>query len=583
MSNTMRRLAIVGLIQGAALLAIYLASINKGWLSTQAPLLLALIYTSFALPAAWYLTEDIDGLPPRRRLVGVLSLGLILALLGACEGWAGADADGTALPDISTVACIVLGFVGVPLFAHAERSNGFGWRWNYAALFQSAWRNAMMLMVAFLLTGIMWGVLLAGSALMSSIGINIVRDLLMRPWFWIPVCTTTFACAMALTLARADTMIALRRFWLSMNQAFLVLMLLFSTMWAVALVFTGIDPLLKTRVAGFALLWFAALSVKFVNAAYQDGTHAPFSPWLRRPLSLAWLTIPVVTTVAGVAIYQRIAQYGWTGERVWSVFILIMATGYALGYSLSAFAPKRGWMWSIGQTNVVMALVLCAGLIALSSPIADARRVSVDSQVGRLLAGKTPVDKFDFRYLDEKSGIYGRKAFAELKAGVPGHPQAAAFTKAAEEYERKKNLWRTDSKAPPTDDELRANWTLLPEGTQPQPALVDTLLAQLRDQKLKNNKASACLEARNLCTLWLGDLDGDKTPELMVVIDQTWRQTAVIYRWQAEGAQLARVATIEELTEEWVKALRRGESKLVPNPWLDIEAGGQRVQIKPEN
>jgi len=581
MSTVMRRLGLIGLIQGLVLLAIYYASMEGGWLRTQPPLLLGLLYAAVAVPLGWYLTEDIQGLSPRRRVIGVLSLSLLLALLGACEGWAGADQEGVARPDISTLACMILGFVGVPLFAHAHARQGLGWHWNYAALFQSAWRNAMMLAVSFLLTGIMWAVLFAGSALMGSIGIGFVRALMSQPWFWIPVCTTTFACAMALTLARADTLVALRRFWLSMNQAFLVLMLLFSTMWAVALVFTGIAPLLETRVAGFALLWFAALSVKFMNAAYQDGTAEPFTPWLRRILSFAWLTMPVVTVVAALAIYQRIAQYGWTGERVWSVFILIMAMGYALGYSLSVFATRRGWMWSVGPTNIGMALVLCAGLVALSSPIADARRISVDSQVKRLLAGKTPVEKFDFRYLDEQSGIYGRKAFATLKLGVAGHPQADAIIRAAAEYERKKNLWRTESNAPPTDEELRGRLQLLPAGTPPQPALIDALLAELRQPKPDRYPARDCLESRVTCTLWLGDLDGDHKPELMVVADEGWRRSASIYRWQADGAILTRVGSIPELSDKWFEALLRGETKVTPNPWHDIEAGGERAQIKP--
>jgi hypothetical protein len=449
-------------------------------------------------------------------------------------------------------------------------------------LFQTAWHNAMMIAVATVLTHILWAVLFAGGALMRSIGLDLVWQAISQPWFYMPVTATAFGCAMALAVVRADTIVALRRFWLSMNQAFLSLVLLFSTMWTVALPFTGLDTLLKTNMAGFALLWFAALAVNFVNAANQDGLAPPsFSPWLRRALSWAWLTMPVVVGVAGFALFIRIGQYGWSADRVWGVFVWVMAAGYALGYSISALFPGRGWMWSVGQTNVAMALLLCIGLIALSSPLGDARRIAVNSQMDRLLSGKTPPDKFDVRYLDERSGIYGRKAMQALADGIPGHPQAAQFAGLVQAYKTTKTD-RLDAQNPPPlgDDDLRRKLRLIPEGTPAQPALVDALLAQLRGLKPYADEKK-CLEANTNCLLWLGDLDGDNAPELLLVIDQGWRRAATVYRWQPATAQLIRAGRIERLTQEWVAALARNDVSTIPNTWRDIQAGGKRVQIVP--
>lgn len=586
MTSAMRRMAIIGLVQGLVLLALYESATRTAWLSTQAPLLLALLYATIALPFAWYLTEDVDGLSPRRRRMTVLVLSVGLALLGACEGWVGANAEGEARPGVTMLACLALGFVGLPLLVHAERRGRWAWRWNYALLFQTTWRNAMMLAVAALLTNILWGVLFAGAALMSSIGIDQVLSLTLQPGFFMPVTALVFGCAMALALSRADTIVALRRFWLSMNQAFVPLVLLFAVMWTIALPFTGVEPLLKTRQAGFALLWFAALAVNFANAARQDGLSAPpFSPWLRRTLSLAWLTMLVVVGVAGMAIYQRIAQYGWSADRVWGVFVLMMAAGYALGYSLSAWTGPplrpRGWMWSIDQTNVVMALVLCAGLIALSSPFADARRIAVASQVDRLLRGDTPIEKFDFRYLKSESGLYGRNALQSLADGVPGHPQSARLATLARASMAGTLPDRNRILPPdPSDEDLRRRWQMLPEGAPAQPALVDALLAYIHALKTTSDETK-CLDSDTHCSVWMADLDGDAVEEVVLVIDRGWVRSATIYRWQPTTRQLTRVGKITPITPEWIAALRQGQATLAVSRWRDIEAGGSRVRIVP--
>jgi hypothetical protein len=151
----MSKLALVGLVQGAALAVLQTIYAQGHWPANGAPMLLALLYAGVALPLAWYLTEAIPGLAPRRRRSTVVSLGIVLILLGAYEGWAGADPSGGPQVGPTTFACLALGFIGVPLLAHASPHGGRTWRWDYAALFQTTWRNGMLLIVATTLTGIL--------------------------------------------------------------------------------------------------------------------------------------------------------------------------------------------------------------------------------------------------------------------------------------------------------------------------------------------------------------------------------------------------------------------------------------------
>jgi hypothetical protein len=611
MPIVMRRMAVIGLVQGLALWALSTLVASNLWPAGQPAALLGLIYAAVAWPFAWYLTEDIVGLSPTRRRVIVFAIGIGMAILGAFEGWVTADDGGVPRPSVSVPACLALAFVALPLLVHARRGERGRWHWNYAALFQTAWRNVMVLAVALLLTGIFWGVLFAGAYLMSSIGLKLVLDLILRPWFLMPVTGVVAGCAIAVALARADTIAMLRRFCLSLNQAFLPLVLLFAVMWAIALPFTGVQALFETRMAGLVLLWFAALAINFANAARQDGlSPPPFTAGLRRVLSVAWLAMPVVVGVAAVAIYQRIAQYGWSAERVWSVFVLLMAAGYTLGYSLSVWpgnTPRksadarvadpvvdeagkpavlpvlapRGWMWSIDQTNVVMALVLCAGLIALSSPLADARRIAVDSQVGRLLNGKTSIEQFDFHYLTAKSGIYGTRALQALADGVPGHAQADVFSRTARSVQDGSYVGGGVIIPPgPSDDELRKRWRRLAGEATPSDTLVDTLLAHLHSEAAARGE-DACLDEDTECLLWMSDLDGDQKPELVMVVDQSWRRNAFVYRWQEAPAQLSLAGQLDEVSKEWITGLSLGAVQLPPSPWRDIEAAGVRMRIVP--
>jgi hypothetical protein len=596
MTLTIRRMAAIGLAQGLLLWALGQLTSAGRWPAGHPAALLALVYATVAVPLAWYLSQDIAGLTRRRRTTIVIATGLGTTLLGACEGWVTAKANGLPDPGLSVPACMVLAFVALPLMAHVHRAPGrghvLGVHWHYAALFDTAWRNALVLCVAALLTAVFWGVLFAGATLMRSIGVDQVLDVITHPLFVSLSTPAVFASAVALALARADTILVLRRFCMSLYQAFLPLVLLFAVMWTAALPFTGIQPLLDTGKAGLALLWFAALAVNFANAGRQDGlTPPPFTPMFRRVLAYAWLTLPVVVGVAAIAVYQRIAQYGWTAERVWSVFVLVMAAGYTIGYALSVWRPARGWMWSIDPTNVLMALVLCAGLVALTSPLADARRISVNSQIDRLLAGTTPLRKLDFHYLHYDSGFYGTRALQALAAGVPGHPDADRFARAAQ-AELDGKLWErgglgeTDATEDEDDlrpnlDEVRKRLRLLDGDAPPSPALVDALLAYLSAHTMSRDTA-ACLDVDVTCSLWMADLNDDAQPELVLIADQRWRADAFVYRWQPESAVLTPVGKIDDVKKAWIDDIRAGKAKRPTTAWRDIEAGGMRLRIVPD-
>src|SRR5262249_24170265 len=150
-----------------------------------------------------------------------------------------------------------------------------------------------------------------------------------------------------------------------------------------------------TRRGAQILLIAAAVLVVLINAAYQDGDEerqpSPFFSISIRAASL--LLLPIVT-LAAYAVWLRVAQYGWTTERIISVACVVVAAATAFGYASAVFVPKL-----IARVNFAAALLVIAALVALFSPLADPARIAVADQVARLQSGKVGAAQFDYSFL----------------------------------------------------------------------------------------------------------------------------------------------------------------------------------------
>src|SRR5690348_7105618 len=193
----------------------------------------------------------------------------------------------------------------------------------------------------------------------------------------------------------------------------LPLMALFVAGFLASLPFTGLAPLWATRFATGLLLTTSAALVVLINAVHQDGQqeHAP-PRVLRLAASLAALMLVPLMVIAAYALGLRVAQHGWTTDRIIAAASLVVAGCYALGYAWAALRPGR-WLERIEICNVVAAFVTLAALLALFTPIADPARLSVASQVARLESGAVAPDKFDFAYLRFDGARYGKAARSE--------------------------------------------------------------------------------------------------------------------------------------------------------------------------
>lgn len=579
-----RPLILVGTLQGGLLWWLWYAEQHHNWPATAPISYGALLAVVLAVPLAIYLSAGVR-LPFRRRALLVGGVALAYAAMGAYAGWMGTPPAGLDTmiarprPELGFgqfLAALAMGFMTIPLVAAWDSAAR---RWPYPQLFEQAWRNALLSASVGVLTGLFWAVLWAGAMLMNSLGLNFIRELISEPIFAFPVTGLVVGGIFAQGLARSDLLVNLRRFWLALNAWLLPLLLVFSVMWVLALPFTGLAPLFKTRAAAFILLWFTVLAVKFLNAAWQDGQErAAYPHWLAALVSWSWPTLVLVVGVAGWALYQRIAQYGLTEDRVWAAFIWLLAAGYALGYAASLLPGfrARGWMATVGPSNIAVALIALGGLALLMSPLADPRRLAVADQVARLHKGLVTPTEFDYDYLRFRAGRWGWQALQRLST-AQGDARVADIAgrarQALAQHERFDE--GQGAKAVLNEADARARIRVLPAGT----ALDASLLAHLRDPGT-DWRARRCLQPSQTCAVWWRDFNGDQRPEALLLIqsaDATWTQS-FLYEQQASGWTYVAEFGQGVSSDDWVTAIAQGRVQLAPPAWPDLVIEGQRTQ-----
>jgi hypothetical protein len=363
---------------------------------------------------------------------------------------------GGGVPDPSLLVCAVLPpllFVLHNLIAAADASR----RWwpGYAACFEAAWRSAIQLILAALFVGAFWAVFHLGASLFSLIGLDAVAELGSRAWFWLPV--TGLAAAAALHLADVQVRLTrgARTLALTLLSWLTPLLGLLAACFLLAMAFTGPGLLWRTGYGGILLQASAIVLIVLINAVYQDGQGGAARP-LRWAAHLAALVLPVLVALAAWGLALRIGQHGLTRNRVLGVALVVVLACYAVPYALAALRPG---LRLLGPANIAAALAMVLVGLALNTPVADPNRLAVQSQVSRLLAGHVPVDEFDFRYLENNAGRYGRQAISALERrqenGIASAAGEARLPRSAREEQQEPPRVEVAAGAPAFPEEIR--------------------------------------------------------------------------------------------------------------------------------
>lgn len=586
------RLAI-GFAQGLALYLLYRAVDTHSWPSDNglvfAPLLIVFLFAPLAA------LQGLGNLRTRTLLIWVGTLTLFLAGLAFYDIWHAWPVDwvtpfiaknvtgiGTTyepdlhgagwqphiMPSLKLFVALALGgFISHALISGGDTDRRF--IASYATHFDVSWKLGLQFALSIAFVGAFWAFLFLGAALFQLIDLDFLLNLIKHEWFWIPATALAASSAIHITDVRAGLIRGTRTLALTLLSWLLPLLTIIIASFLIALVFTGFEPLWKTRSATAVLLASAAALIALINAVYQDGAseHAA-PPSLRYPATFAAMLPAPLIVLAGYALELRVHQHGWTEERVFAAACVFIAACYAGGYAVATLRAGP-WLKPIERWNFYTSLLALAVLLAVFSPIVDPMRISVGSQMANLESGKVAAEKFDFAALRWSGGRYGKQALEKL-AGDASRDYMQKAAQAALEMK-----FRYDSTIPV---DLDANISVSPTGRK----LPASFLAQNWKSETRSWLFPKCLTRRQAhCKARLIDLNGDGVDEIVIVdspriigfaLDKSGRWTS-LGTWEPQN--WCGIA-IPETDIDQLEATPQ-----LPTPWPDLLAKGKRLHFSP--
>jgi hypothetical protein len=567
---------IIGLIQGAALLGLYLSIEHRSWPATVPGLFAPLVLVFAWMPIV------LLGAVGRMRLRTLLIWGLTAAALLALMGWWsvtwGVRPSGLNEPLASPIvfaASAAMLFIAHHLILPADRARR--WIAPYPAYFDTAWKAGVQLALSVAFTGAFWLLLFLGAGLFSVIGLNFLRDLLGQEWFSIPVTTLAFSAAVHLTDVKDGLIRGVRTVALMLLSWLMPVMTLITAAFILALPFAGVGRLWDEGYGTSLMLAAAAALIILINAAYQDGEPDGAPPavlqWAARIAGV--LLVPLIgLALWGIAL--RIGQHGLTPERIIAAACVLVGAVHAVGYAIAAVKPGP-WMRPLERTNIIGGVAAVAAILALFTPLADPARLSVADQMRRLETGRVSAEAFDYAFLRFDAGRSGREALDRL-----AESDDAEIARRAGEAMSPGNRWSLEQeRSMPEPHGLspeNVRLEVLPEGS--------TLPQSFADQ-IPNfmDLLGECTDT-SPCVVRLLDVDGDGRDDLLIgqrlgvsvlqrLADGRWiEDTYYMYPFCLDdrGRQGERL----DLGAAW----REGDLTTPPARYLDLVLGGVRMRAQ---
>ncbi|WNH51150.1 DUF4153 domain-containing protein [Stenotrophomonas oahuensis] len=467
------------------------------------------------VPTAMALT--LVNLRDRRMWLHVAVGSIVVLLLASWIGWnVGGDATGmepSGLLGPFSICMAAATFIILPYWQY--RLQHGHWRAPYPALFELAWQNALTLALAALFTGLTWMLLGMGAGLFLVVNIDLFQRILTDP-AGIAVVTGTlmgFGVLIGRTQHRAIQVIRLVLF--ALCRGLLPLLSLMAVVFLLILPFTGLASLWTTPSAASLLIWVSLLLVVFTNAVYQHHVgQSTYPRWLRHLVDASLLVLPIYAGLALYAMYLRIAQYGWTLERFWGVVVVVLVSGYAVGYALAVLRRRGRWLEGIETANRWMCWTVLATALLASSPVLDGTRISVASQVARLQSDPAMLDSKELIPLRFKMGRRGVEALRELRQD----PQVSRDARAVDAINKvlaRETRWSDDQPGKPADNTLRDVATLQRQLSVAKglPTPSPDWWTAVVEGKLRS---ADCLRVGQECVVLVRDLDGDGNDDLLL-------------------------------------------------------------------
>lgn len=458
------------------------------------------------------------------------------------------------------------------------------WR-DYPALFLGAWNLLVRFLAALVFSGLAWLALWLASSLVRLVGIDLIERLIDEPAFiWI-FTGAVFGLAFAVTLDLSGLIspeLPLRLLRLLLPPFLLVV-----AVFILALPLRGLDLLFGRHSTAAILMTVGWVGVTLTTvAAERDAAWEPKGAFARHALRAMALMLPVLAGLAFWAIWLRVADYGWTPERLAAAFSAVLLAGYGLLYPLAALRGHAGWIAGIRRANVAMALVSLAAAALWCTPPLDSGAISSRSQLGRYLAGRATVAELPLTEMRFDWGRAGARALDRLErlAAEPGRADGTLLAGRIAKVRRMTD--RFDFEDPlaalSLREELRSLMPVRPEGA----AFPDWILQRVTQSEVEDWIA-ACkrvdAQGRPGCVVLVADFD-QALPgeEVMVLLDTaSWNAvwglardasgevTRLFPDFQAEGSE--RRALIDGLLSN--------DFRIGPSATQSVFLGGRELRL----
>ena len=369
--------------------------------------------------------------PTATQIKQIVVIGLIL---GAVSLWLFMQQTAaTGAPRYNDSTLFSWGFIAI-LFAYillpfVQAQSLFKWRsYNYHDLYQHSWDNFFVVSLAGFFLLIYWLLLLLCVALFKMIGIRVVDDILLSPFFLQATMPVMFAVGVGIGLEHKNIIATLRFIALSICRYLLPLSALISVVFAGALLFTGLELLWETGVSTHTLLWLIVVNLIFINGVFQDGANPiKYSAVIKVLINIAIITLTAFALIAVYSVYLRIAQYGLTPRRIYVMVISLVGVVYTVTYAWAAIKSfktrlNNNWLEEIKRPNVYIAYIVAGLIIVLHIPTLDPLSLSARSQYNRALALTTDPNTFDFGMLFYRLGNPGREYLNKIEQKITELP-----------------------------------------------------------------------------------------------------------------------------------------------------------------
>jgi hypothetical protein len=571
---------VLGLVQGIWLYILYRAADVHFWPATEPTSFAPQILTALYVPLL--ISQAMGTMRLRTLLIWAVIATIATCGLGTYDRLRDPIGVITNKDDLLPLASLFFfGFAGL-FIAQSLIAGGDAQRKyiaGYGAYFDAAWKLGVQLALSAVFVGVFWGVLWLGAALFDLIKLEFLEKLLEHEWFAIPATALAIAAAIHLTDVRARLVAGIRGVILTLLGWLLPLMTLIAAGFLIGLVFTGFAPLWQTKAAAAGLLSAAAALVVLINAAYQNGEQEDARPALLRYAELvaSFALVPLVF-IAAYALHLRVAQYGWTVDRITTLACVIAGLCYAIGYAVGAVFSLLGrpWMQTLQPVNIGTSFVVIVMLFALFTPIADPMSLSVDDQIARLRTGKVDAAIFDYDYLKRETGRFGVRALEKLAKSKDADIARRA------KYELAYGGPMPPPAAPPLD--IAANIHLYPKGKTLPPSLLHQNWLEV---KADTGVPACLLYAASPCDVILADMDGDGVDEAIVVVagtDMYWWGT-VLKQMPESGWTIAGTLPVPHCRGD-LDALKAGKFTTAPpkpSTWNVLQVGGHDIPFTTAN